>query len=798
MRKKLFRGNRSLAIIVSAAMLLSTLFSMSMFASAETAPVDLTDPSTYTSTTGWQASPGLEAIQANGEVKITNTAALSATNLGAYIHVNVDLDQTPIFYYTVDSDMEACIELTGVGTGKKAEVWNTGSSAFIDKNDGTGIPSGSVEINFAEATGLTGKQTIEVGIWLSFWGTSAVTNPGEKHLTFSEVGFKAGEQAPGQGTEEDSNSVDLTTPGAYTPTIDWQDQQGLDVTQENGEVKISNTGALSATNAGTFVQVTVNLDETPIFYYDVKESNLESYFGLTIGDKKVDVWNTGGQWFVDNNTGEGIAHGSDEVDLAEKTGLTGEQTITFEVWLSFWGTGAATTANEKYLTFSEIGFKAGEQAPDQGGENPDQGGENPDQGGENPDQGGENPDQGGENPDQGGENPDQGGELEVIDTPTRLLTENLLYDPNLFDVTPSEDGYGYTASIHSGADTWGGSVEYEITVDLDKVPYLYVDLGRTEVWWNLKVAKPVEKEGELVWEECAPNTSWMNLNGAKGLTRFNMADVTGLTGEQKIRIRIYLQNTLADLTPDAANTINGVYIDGEEFSFDAATPIEKPVVLNPEEFTYSKEELKLELKGDNGYTMKLQPLVASNRQYACMGLTIDFDKVHNLCFDISEIDGQIGLYVEDITDLTDFSVHYYSAPEDAEVPGTVVFDLLTDESGSVNFSGVRTIMLGVFYQGDTRGSVTIENMYLTDDQLTLPEGLGNNNSDGDDDSDSTDDDDTDNDNANNDNDNTDNEGSADSDDNTPETGVADVALPMLLLMMAMVAAIVVNAKRKVR
>ena len=497
---------------------------------------------------------------------------------------------------------------------------------------------------------------------------------------------------------------------------------------DNGVIKVSNAATYDIPIwPEAEAEVTVDLDKIPYFCYEVDQTNTPYSIYLKYKDAKT---------YIQVNQYGGVAgKTADIVSVKDTLNLSGVQTFRIGLhWLS--GETYATEVGQRNIVFSQLGLT------------------------------------------------DEAGKADfenrnTIVKATRIPIDGFIWDANRITVEIAEDGYGFTTAIPGSAVVPYAEITKEITVDLDQVPCLYVDVADAEVEWKVKFSV----NGTVYSGD--PSLSENNLpNGSTGLHCFNMAKATELTGVQTIGLMIYTIDSDYEMTAGSKNMINGLYVDGTEFSFDAPQAIDDTTVLNPSDFRYVKSMLDLQPDG-NGYTMAIIPPAYPSWQTANMGLTIDFDQIRYLCLNIPECTGDIELTITDIEN----AQRYVLAKEKKEYKGTMLVDL-TEKLG---FTGVKTVVLGVTYtDGTYKQMLTVDNMYLTTADFKVPDGIENL-------TDVTPGKDDDNNNEsqgnNSNNSNNSNGNNTGEDDKTPDTGVTDSALPMLMLIMA-TAVVIIGKRRK--
>lgn len=571
-------------------------------------------------------------------------------------------------------------------------------------------------VSISEKLGVTGIQTFKVVFqWLS--GDALATEVGQRNIVFSQLGLTdAAGKAVFEGTA-------LTAPTELAADK-WGCDSRLSVSAvDNGVIKVSNAATYdSAIWPEAEAEVTADLDKIPYFCYEVDQTNTPYSIYLEYNDVKTYI--QGSQYGGVPGKTAGV------ISIKDTLNLSGVQTFSIGLhWLT--GETYATEVGQRNIVFSQLGLT------------------------------------------------DEAGKADfenrnTIVKATRIPIDGFVWDANRITVEIAEDGYGFTTSIPGSAVVPYAEITKEITVDLDKVPYLYVDVANLDVEWKVKFSV----NGTVYSGD--PGLSENNLpNGAVGLHRFNIAKATGLTGVQTIGLMIYMVDSDYEMTAGSTNMFNGLYVDGAEFSFDAPQAIADTAILDPSDFRYVKSMLELKTDG-NGYTMSIIPPSYPSWQTANMGLTIDFDKIRYLCLNIPECIGDIEVTITDIEN----NERYVLAKEKKEYKGTMMVDL-AEKPG---FTGVKTVVLSVTYtDGTYKQMLTVDNMYLTTADFKVPDGIENL-------TDVTPGDNDDQNNENQDNSNNNNDNDTNNDDKTPDTGVTDSALPMLMLVMA--AAVVVIGKRR--
>ena len=458
----------------------------------------------------------------------------------------------------------------------------------------------------------------------------------------------------------------VTAPIALKAT-DFSDGAGkLKVTNEGGGVRISNAQAYQEQFIPiSTAQVTADLDKVPYFYYDMTAAQVPYSISLALPGQEQGV-------FVAANQYVGTAaptHGG--FAAGELLGVSGVQTVEVRIHWMTWGTEyPATEAGQHSLVLDSIGFtdEAGVQALDS---------------------------------------------KYVISGGTALELEGFQWNPSRVTVTAEGDGFSMT--VPGNAEAPFAEMTQLVRVNLDKVPYLYVDVEDAQTSWKVKLGV-----GEDLFSADPTNAADNLSPGARGLYRFNMAAATGLSGAQDIVVYLYIVDSDFEATAGSVNRINGLYIDGEEFTFGDRVKhpvIAEPTLLDPADFRYTKSMLDFQAE-DNGFTAQIPPGTVPSWQTMSMGLTIDFDKISTVCANIPDATGEFKFFIHDYETNTDYPI---SATFKKGYSG-----LLTMDMSGVEITGVKSVQLCCTYtDGTFKNKLTVDNLYLTTADGAAPEGIVN-------------------------------------------------------------------------
>ena len=228
-------------------------------------------------------------------------------------------------------------------------------------------------------------------------------------------------------------------------------------------------------------------------------------------------------------------------------------------------------------------------------------------------------------------------EKPVIEAPETLDPNDFVVQPGTVDLTVNGTGFAMKRSADAAEGFNWPDMTLTRRVNLDKVPYLIVDLKQAQA--NLKIhITEVGTENtisfyadDLATEHGPRDTSLL------GPKTVNLKEKGDWSGVKKLEIKIYI--IVNGFPLDSVNTFTSLKFsdsaDGGSDEPPVGAVIEAPTVLDPAEFTVLPNTVDLTVDG-NAFTMKKNENCGVDWPNFTIEVTVDVDKVPYLCVDVGE------------------------------------------------------------------------------------------------------------------------------------------------------------------
>lgn len=440
--------------------------------------------------------PGSVDLTVDGDGFTMKKAADCAVN---WPHISmmghVDLDKVPIFGIEVlSAQANYKVTLTNVATNETINVYSQKNDGFeMGPND----PLGITEINVKELTGWSGVVELLLTINMIHEGEPGPIN------TFGKIYF-----ADQPGTQEDK-PLDPSVPVIEETTI----LDPNDFVVNEGKINLDTEGSQFGMTFDTSNDITwpsiamtknVDLSKTPIMMVNVLD--VHDNYRITV----INVTeNKSINFFSGKDDGYERSpldpYGVTRLDLTEIGFSAKPVELKIVVYYNKYKADAGTN------TFGSIAF---------------------------------------ESPDNPVDTSDQVFVPEdCIDTPTTINPEIFSWDPHALNLVINENAFTMQKAETAPSD-WP-NLDFEVTVDLDKVPYLRIDVADAQA--NYKVAFKVKGSEQMynfysdtVAYECSPREI--------GLKELNLIEKMGVDGIVTLQFQIHI--VVVEYDKASINTFN--------------------------------------------------------------------------------------------------------------------------------------------------------------------------------------------------------------------------------------------------